>query len=183
MDSDSLGSAALAIARESIAHALELEYRAAIVRIAALDEPAATFVTLKCNGELRGCIGSLRVRRTLREDVAYNARAAAFEDPRFAKLTRREYDALSVEVSLLSPMAPIEVDGLAAACAVLRPGVDGVLLECGERRATFLPQVWDDVADAHAFLLLLQRKAGLPAGAWDPRTRLSRYTVTKWHEP
>jgi AmmeMemoRadiSam system protein A len=181
--SDAVGLATLAIAREAIARALTLEHAPTIAPLRELDEPAATFVTLKCAGELRGCIGSLRVRRTLREDVAHNACAAAFEDPRFTRLTAREYAALAVEVSLLSPMERVDAGSFAAACAILRPGVDGVLLESGERRATFLPQVWDDVPDARAFLKLLQRKAGLPPGGWSAQTRLSRYTVMKWREP
>ena len=147
-----------------------------------LDEPGATFVTLTCAGALRGCIGSLVAERPLRTDVASNARAAAFSDPRFAPLSAREYREIEVEVSLLSPMQPVTVESETQALTLLRPGIDGVLLEYGRRRGTFLPQVWEQLPEPRAFLAQLKQKAGLPADFWSEEIRLSRYTVTKWRE-
>jgi hypothetical protein len=147
-----------------------------------LDEPGATFVTLTCTGALRGCIGSLEAERPLRVDVENNALAAAFSDPRFPPLSKREYREIAVEVSLLSPMQPVTVDSETHALTLLRPGIDGVLLEYGRRRGTFLPQVWDQLPEPHAFLAHLKQKAGLPADFWSEEIQLSRYTVTKWRE-
>jgi AmmeMemoRadiSam system protein A len=147
-----------------------------------LNEPGATFVTLTCSGALRGCIGSLVAERPLRTDVESNALAAAFSDPRFAPLSAREYREIEVEVSLLSPMQPVTVESETQALTLLRPGVDGVLLEYGRRRGTFLPQVWEQLPEPRAFLAHLKQKAGLPADFWAEEIRLSRYTVTKWRE-
>jgi AmmeMemoRadiSam system protein A len=147
-----------------------------------LNEPGATFVTLTCAGALRGCIGSLVAERPLRTDVESNALAAAFSDPRFAPLSAREYREIEVEVSLLSPMQLVTVESETQALTLLRPGVDGVLLEYGRRRGTFLPQVWEQLPEPHAFLAHLKQKAGLPADFWAEEIRLSRYTVTKWRE-
>jgi AmmeMemoRadiSam system protein A len=147
-----------------------------------LDEPGATFVTLTCAGALRGCIGSLVAERALRADVESNALAAAFSDPRFPSLSKREYREIEVEVSLLSPMQPVTVESESHALTVLRPGIDGVLLEYGRRRGTFLPQVWEQLPEPRAFLAHLKQKAGLPADFWADKVRLSRYTVTKWRE-
>jgi len=91
-----------------------------------LREPGATFVTLRLDAELRGCIGSIDARRPLREDVAANARAAAFSDPRFEPLSSREFESVSVEVSVLSPRTPLEVASESAAAAQPRPLVDGI---------------------------------------------------------
>jgi AmmeMemoRadiSam system protein B/AmmeMemoRadiSam system protein A len=147
-----------------------------------LREPGATFVTLTRNGELRGCIGTLQARRALAEDVHANAVAAAFNDPRFKPLTTAEWIDTWVEVSLLSALEPIQVDSEQAVLQALRPGVDGLVLEFGHHRGTFLPQVWEQLASPQAFLSNLKRKAGLPLDFWDAEMTLARYTVSKWRE-
>jgi len=147
-----------------------------------LDNPGATFVTLTRQGELRGCIGTLIAERPLREDVASNARAAAFRDPRFAPVTQREFAELNVEVSLLSPLEPVACESESHLLSLLRPGVDGVLLEHGWQRSTFLPQVWEQLPEPKMFLAHLKRKAGLPADFWAHDLKVSRYIVTKWRE-
>ncbi len=144
--------------------------------------PAATFVTLHLEEALRGCIGSIDPRRPLGEDVAANARAAAFSDPRFEPLSVPEYGAIAVEVSVLSPRTPIEAASEAQAVERLRPGVDGVYLEFPGHAATFLPQVWENLPDPVEFLAALREKARLPARFWDPGIRLTRYTVEKYHD-
>jgi len=147
-----------------------------------LEEQGATFVTLTLDGKLRGCIGSLEPKRSLLEDVRRNARAAAFDDPRFAPLTVEELPEVTIEVSLLSPTEPIEVESEEDLLAALRPGVDGVVLESGFHRGTFLPQVWEQLPQAEDFVKHLKRKADLDADFWSPDMRVSRYTVTKWKE-
>ena len=162
----------------------------AAVRAAAdaawLDAPGASFVTLTSGrapgGALRGCIGSLEARRPLRADVEANAVAAALHDPRFAPLTARELDDTVVEVSVLSAPAALPAADEAELLARLRPGVDGVVLSACGRRATFLPQVWEQLPDPADFLARLRRKAGLPADYWGRDVVVETYTVTAWQE-
>lgn len=181
---DALGLALLRRARNAIAAELGVEAAPAADESAptALAAPGATFVTLTQAGRLRGCIGSLEAHRSLAEDVAANARAAAFRDPRFPPLGSAELPSTRVEVSLLSPPSAIVFHDEADACARLRPGIDGVILEYGNHRATFLPQVWEDLPSPADFLAHLKRKAGLPADFWSPDIRLHRYEVRKWKE-
>ena len=171
----------LRLARGAIAESLG---ETAITRdpTAWLNEPGATFVTLTQQGELRGCIGTLIAERPLHEDVTNNARAAAFRDPRFAPVTRREFGEIAVEVSLLSPLEPLVCESESQLLTLLRPGVDGVLLEFGWQRGTFLPQVWEHLPEPKTFLTHLKRKAGLPADFWARDIKIARYIVTKWRE-
>ena len=147
-----------------------------------LQEPGACFVTLTQHDRLRGCIGSLEARRSLLDDVKANAQAAAFHDSRFSPLTVPELEGTEVEVSLLSALEPMTFDSEAGALEQLRPGIDGVLLEYGRHRSTFLPQVWEQLPQATQFIAHLKSKAGLPAGFWHKDVRLQRYTVSKWSE-
>ncbi|MBK1709363.1 AmmeMemoRadiSam system protein A [Marichromatium sp. AB32] len=137
----------------------------------------ACFVTLEHAGALRGCVGSLEPRRALVRDVAANAHAAAFADPRFAPLDGAELDGLHLEISVLSPPVAIDCTDEAGCRAALRPGVDGVVLRAGRRRATFLPAVWAQLPEPAAFLAALRLKAGLGADDWPPELRLERYTT------
>lgn len=147
-----------------------------------LREPGAVFVTLTRGGELRGCVGSLVAVRSLIEDVRGNAVAAAQRDPRFAPVEPDELEDLEVEVTELTRPEPMHVIGEADALAQLRPGEDGIVLRFGERRATFLPQVWDSLPEPGDFLDQLKRKAGLPADFWDDELELERYRARKWTE-
>jgi AmmeMemoRadiSam system protein A len=125
----------------------------------------SSFVTLTRHGALRGCIGGLEARESLIEDVWEHAYAAAREDPRFEPVTPDEVDSLEIEVSRLTEPVPLQVDP-SDLTTVLRPGVDGVILRRGLRRATFLPQVWEKIPDPVEFLDMLSDKAGLPRSAW-----------------
>jgi len=181
MDERDLGRALLAIARSAIGAELGVA-TASEPRHAALGQPAATFVTLKQSGELRGCIGTLKPLRPLGVDVRENALAAAFRDPRFPPLSVREYESTTVEVSLLSADERIDVTTEADLIAQLRPGIDGLILQYGVQRATFLPQVWESLPEPRGFVAALKRKAGLPVDFWSPRMTVSRYGVTRWAE-
>jgi AmmeMemoRadiSam system protein A len=147
-----------------------------------LDTPGASFVTLTQQGALRGCIGSLTAYRSLRDDVAANAVNAAVRDPRFRPLTADELPDTHIEVSVLSAPEPYPFTDHADALSRLRPRVDGLTLEYGNHRGTFLPQVWDSLSEPDEFLAHLVRKAGLPAGWWDDDARLSRYSVKAFEE-
>jgi AmmeMemoRadiSam system protein A len=143
----------------------------------ALREVRATFVTLHVNGALRGCIGTLEATRALVADVAHNAGAAAFDDPRFPALAWREYERLTIHISILSPAEPIRFSSEADLVTRLRPNVDGLILETDSRRGTFLPAVWESLPDPREFLRHLKQKAGLPPDYWSDDLRIRRYTV------
>jgi len=178
---DQRGAVLLPIARAAISRALKVPF-VANESAPWLAEQGACFVTLTQNGELRGCIGTIQVYRSLLDDVRENAVAAALHDPRFPPLTAMELYATNIEVSLLSATEPMAVRDEADALAQMRPGVDGIVFEYGRYRSTFLPQVWENVPQPRDFLAMLRRKAGLPDDFWAEGVKLSRYTVTKWSE-
>jgi AmmeMemoRadiSam system protein A len=159
MPDDALGSALLIRARNAIAAELGVATRPEPDH-PALREPGATFVTLTQEGQLRGCIGSLEAWRSLADDVCANAKAAAFRDPRFDPLSRNELPLTRVEVSLLAPAVPMHFTDQADAIRQMRPGSDGLILECQGRRGTFLPQVWESLPEPHQFFAHLKQKAG-----------------------
>ena len=178
---DDLGQTLLKLARNSISAQLGAA-TVATVDLPALHELAASFVTLTQDGELRGCIGSLLAHRTLIDDVRHNALGAALRDPRFKPLSAEELPRTRVEVSLLSMPEPLLFTDQADALARLRPNIDGIILSAGPRRATFLPQVWEQLPEPADFIARLKQKAGLPADYWGADLRLERYSVQKWKE-
>lgn len=137
----------------------------------------ASFVTLHLDENLRGCIGTLEARQTLVQDVVSNAYNAAFRDPRFSTLTWPEYERLDIHISVLSLPEPLQFSTEEELLTQLRPRVDGLILEEDYRRGTFLPSVWDQLADPREFLRQLKHKAGLPPDYWSSRIRVQRYTV------
>jgi AmmeMemoRadiSam system protein A len=177
-----LGNAVLRLARSAIAEQLGLGTLDPMSH-ASLEQPSATFVTVKVARELRGCVGSLQAVRTLREDVRANAVAAAFRDPRFAPLEASEFAGASLEVSLLSGEERIDVASEQELLTRLRPGIDGVILQYGSHRATLLPQVWERLNDPREFMTALKLKAGLPEDFWSVGVQVSRYGATTWKEP
>lgn len=170
----------LDLARRSIAHGLD---HGTALRVDPADYPEplraerAAFVTLHRDGELRGCIGHLEACQALVSDVAENAFAAAFRDPRFPPLTRQEASRLAVHISVLSPAEPMTFSSEADLLAQIRPGVDGLILRDGFARGTFLPSVWESLPQPRDFLNHLKRKAGLPTDHWSDRIRVERYTT------
>jgi AmmeMemoRadiSam system protein A len=159
----------LNLARKSIVRAAANEDLPAIDVDAvpeALQRDGASFVTLNKYGRLRGCIGSLEAQRPLVLDVQQNAVGAATRDPRFPPVSPDEVDDLTIEVSVLSLPEPLDYESAEDLCAKLRPGVDGVVIERGWHRATFLPQVWGKLPDERQFLERLCFKAGLSPDAY-----------------
>jgi MEMO1 family protein len=181
-DVDTRGDVLVPLARAAIGNIFGLSYPVDETH-AFLQEVGASFVTLMRHGQLRGCIGSLQAHRPLLEDVKANAKAAAFLDPRFQPLTQTEFATTYVEVSLLSPSEPIAFESEEHALRLIRPGLDGLIVEHGGKRGTFLPQVWESIPDPIQFLRHLKQKAGLDADFWAPDVLLSRYTVVKFGEP
>jgi AmmeMemoRadiSam system protein B/AmmeMemoRadiSam system protein A len=145
--------------------------------------PRATFVTLTKSGKLRGCIGSLVARQPLVVDVAHNAFRAAFKDPRFPPVSARDLTEMTATISVLSPATEIAFDSESSLLAMLRPGVDGVILAEGERRGTFLPDVWETRPNPVDFLNRLKGKAGLPGDYWSETLKAWRYTTEIFSEP
>ena len=173
----------LGIAARSIRHGTE-HGRACDVDLdrlpPSLRERRATFVTLESNRRLRGCVGSLQATRPLAEDVAHNAHGAAFTDPRFPPIQEDDLEGLSIKISVLSPPVPMQVESQADLVAQLRPGVDGLILQDGEKRATFLPSVWSGIPEPERFVGQLARKADWPAGHWAETVRAWRYTTEEF---
>jgi len=168
----------LRIARKSILHGLS-NGTALVVKPAdysdSLQQNLACFVTLHKHGQLRGCIGALEAYQPLINDVTEHAFAAAFKDPRFPPLSKDEFEQLKIEISVLgSPEAMqfIDQDDL---LDQIQPGVDGLILEHGFNRGTFLPSVWEQLPDKKDFLNQLKMKAGLPISWWDDKVKISRY--------
>lgn len=176
--SEEFQCALLDLARDSIRHGLE-HGRPLPVDLAGLPPELtvrrATFVTLELGGQLRGCIGSLEAVRPLAEDIARNAYAAAFRDPRFAPLGKEEFAGLGLHLSLLTPAEPMSFASEEDLLGQLRPGVDGLILEEGGRRGTFLPAVWEQLPNPRQFLEHLKLKAGLPRGYWSASLKVYRY--------
>lgn len=169
------------VARQAIDYGLHHSHQSPVIDIAEYPESLrperATFVTLNLNNNLRGCIGSLQAHRPLVLDVAHNACAAAFFDPRFAPLDQTEFEQLDIHLSILSPAEPVQFNSEADLLQQLRPGIDGLILEDKGMRGTFLPSVWESLATAEEFLAHLKQKAGLPARYWSNTLTVSRYTT------
>ncbi len=170
----------LQLARDSIEHGLQTG-RPLPVRLRdfppELTEPRATFVTLEKNNRLRGCIGMLEAVRPLAQDIAENAFSAAFRDPRFPPLEATELPELSIHLSILSPAEEMTFSSQEDLLAQLRPGIDGLIMQEGHRRGTFLPTVWESLPTPEQFLSHLKQKAGLPPDYWSDTLKVFRYTT------
>lgn len=184
LDGDA-GRLLLAVARASVAHGLDhgrpLPVAAADYPDALRDERAC-FVTLNRGGRLRGCIGSIEARRPLIEDLAENAYKSAFEDPRFAPLVHAELDELEIKISVLSVPEAMHVNSESELIGELEPGVDGLVIDDGYHRATFLPSVWEELTGPQEFLEHLWFKAGLLPHEWPTRLRCWRYHCENFAE-
>ncbi len=134
-----------------------------------------TFVTLKKNGHLRGCIGNLSPTGSVMEGVKDNAIKAAFHDPRFKPLASEELEEVDISVSILTRPQPLKYSDAQDLIAKLRTNIDGVIIRKGNAGATFLPQVWEQLPRPEKFLTHLCLKAGLPADTWQ-HTKLEVWT-------
>ena len=148
-----------------------------------LQEQEASFVTLTLDGNLRGCIGALQASQPLALDVQEHAVAAATEDYRFRPVSPQEIAALVIEISRLSPSQELEYSTPNDLLSKLRPGVDGVVLRRGFQRATFLPQVWENIADPSDFLTQLCHKMGANGDLWEKEPlQVQTYQVEEFKE-
>lgn len=172
----------LKVAREAIVHFARNGQRLSIAKDDypnSLEAHHATFVTLRQDTKLRGCMGTLDACQSLVEDTAERAYAAAFRDPRFSPITCMELEnqALDISISVVSPAQEIKFDNEQDLVAKLQPGVDGVILQHGSRRGTFLPSVWDMFAKPETFIEQLKEKTGLEKNVWYDDIRAFRYTT------
>lgn len=147
---------------------------------AALKTKRATFVTLNIHNQLRGCIGMLKPVRPLAEDVAHNAFSAAFSDPRFPPLEAHELEQLDIHISILGTPEKMSFESEDDLIKQLRPNIDGLIMEEGRHRGTFLPSVWESLQDRREFLNHLKLKSGLPKNHWSDSIRIQRYTVEEF---
>ena len=172
----------LTVARRSIEHGLNHHYRSPDLVLSEysdnLTQPGASFVSLHIGKQLRGCIGTLKAHQPLIVDVAHNACNAAFRDPRFPPLAAAELTEVDIEISLLSKATRMHYTDEADLLTQLRPGVDGLILQEGEQRGTFLPAVWQSLPRAADFLRELKKKAGLPGDYWSATLQVWRYETT-----
>jgi hypothetical protein len=147
-------------------------------------EPAATFVTLRwTDGELQGCIGSLAAVRPIADDVADHVVSAALHDPRSEPIGLGDVDDLDLEVSVLTPLEPIEFTDEASALDAIRAGVDGLVFSAHGRRSTLLPIMWEQLPDKKTFMSALKQKAGLSSKFWSDDVKLWRYTAERYEDP
>ena len=140
-----------------------------------LQQDYASFVTLHKNGELRGCIGALEAYQPLISDIAEHAYSAAFQDPRFPTLQDNELEQIDIKISVLGKPEGMGFDSEEDLLQQIRPNIDGLILEHGINRGTFLPSVWEQLPDKKDFLSHLKMKAGLPKNWWDNAAKISRY--------
>lgn len=148
-----------------------------------LQELGASFVTLTILDNLRGCIGTLEAYQALALDVQEHAVAAALQDPRFPPVQPSELKRINIEVSVLSPKMPLDYEGPEDLIDKLRVNIDGVVLQDGYRKATFLPQVWEKLPSKEQFLSHLCLKMGASANLWRHKPlKVFTYQVQEFHE-
>lgn len=148
-----------------------------------LRDLGASFVTLTLDDTLRGCIGALEASHPLAEDVRQHAYAAALHDVRFPPVSTEEVESILIEISVLGLPTPIEYKSGDDLLSKLRPGIDGVIIQHQEKRATFLPQVWERIPTPSVFLSMLCEKAGLHADLWKTGNLFVKiYTVESFKE-
>lgn len=175
---------ALKLARETIAAFLENRSPRIETSIPkGLLEKKGVFVTLTQKGKLRGCIGNLENWQTVWEGIQENALSAAFNDPRFLPLSKKELPETKIEISILSLPKPLEFGSSQELLQKLVPNRHGIILENNGRRATFLPSVWEELPEKEKFLSHLCMKAGLEPTAWQgKKTKIWVYTAFCFEE-
>ena len=143
----------------------------------ALQRPGGVFVTLRMQRRLRGCIGQFASSDPLVRVVAYCAKAAALEDPRFDPVLPIELPHIDLEISVLSPPEQIAAEQIVL-------GTHGVVVSRGWQRGVLLPQVATELnLDLERFLEETCLKAGLERDAWkDSATRIQAFTAEIFSE-
>jgi AmmeMemoRadiSam system protein A len=176
----------LVLARRAISHCAQT---GDLLRIEEKDLPSETlkekhscFVTLRIDGNLRGCVGHIAAILPFYREIIENAASAAFGDPRFSPVAEKEIDKLDIEISALTVPEKFLFSSPSEIVEKLKPGRDGVIIRRGRHSATYLPQVWDEFENIEQFLSALCLKAGLPADDWrKPGMEIETYQVEIIH--
>lgn len=182
-----MGEIFIALAKASIALSLGLssDFDLAKARKSypILNQNGAVFVTLRQSDDrLRGCIGSLEAHRPLYKDIIINAKLSALRDSRFTPLTLGEFENIKIEISLLSSPTKIKYDSIEDLKSKITPQKDGVILQIGDKRATYLPSVWEDLPNFDEFFASLCQKAKLPFKCLTQHPSIEIYQATKYKE-
>ncbi len=149
----------------------------------ALQANRASFVTLTIQDQLRGCIGALEAYQPLAEDVREHAVAAALQDPRFPPVVKDELNRIKIEVSVLSAPQALPYESSEDLIKKIKPHVDGVILKHGERKATFLPQVWQKIPNPQEFMNRLSYKLIGRENFWrETKLQVFTYQVEEFQE-
>ncbi len=185
--SEHQGETLVRLARETIASLLGIKadnpLDQEMLSTPVFQEKRGVFVTLKKKGQLRGCIGSLVGFESIVDGIRHQAENAAFHDTRFNKVVAEELADIDIEISILTQPQPLEFSGPDDLIRKLRPQVDGVILRSGSYQATFLPQVWDQLANPEDFLGHLAMKAGLLKEGWkNAGVEIDTYQVQHFEE-
>ena len=165
--------------KDGFSHTSTIDKKALLELYPEFNKLKATFVTLTLDRQLRGCIGSLIAHRSLLDDLIYNAKAAAFDDPRFYPLSSEEFSRVHIEVSLLSEPERITYENSDDLKSKITIGEDGIILQKGSRKATFLPQVWEQLPTFELFFSHLCQKAGLESNCLESHPDIWHYRVEK----
>jgi len=183
--SEAQRSLLLNLARQSIAHGIETGNPFDVISAEydpTLQEIRSSFVTLRIDETLRGCMGSLIPKNPLVEDVSRNAFNASKRDPRFEAVIASELPLLHIHISVLSPAIPIEFTSIEDLFEQIRPNVDGLIVRAGKHTGTLLPAVWSHIPDRREFWTQLLKKAGLPAEYQEEDLKVLRYTAESFSE-
>ena len=176
---------ALGLARQAIAYGMR-HHQNMPVEEADYDplfsNHACCFVTLKKQDKLRGCIGALQPYQSLLKDIVEHAYGAAFRDHRFQPVTEDELSELTISISVLTPQLEIFANTEQALFEQLEVGKDGLTIEEGFNKATFLPAVWEQLPDKKTFLTHLKRKAGMPDSHWSSSLQFYKYQTISFSE-
>jgi len=171
----------LRIAKTAILNKFDSHYvlnkKALLARYPFLAKDGAVFVTLKYDGGLRGCIGSIVAHRTLYDDLVHNAVSSGFSDPRFNSLHVEELSHLNLEVSILSEPKILDYEDYDDLLKKVQPKVDGLIIKHSRYQGTFLPQVWEQLPTPKLFLEHLSMKAGATPAIYGEHPTIYRYGV------
>lgn len=139
-------------------------------------EKCGVFVSLHKGAELRGCIGYIEPVETMWDAIAKNTIAAASNDFRFNPVEATELPEIEIEISILTPMHECNLDEINA-------GQDGVVIQQGPHKATYLPQVWESMPNKEDFFSSLCQKANLPNSCWQSsKTKFYKYQAIVFKE-
>lgn len=170
------------LARGSIEEEFGKEFDLESYKKEELKNYGASFVTISLAGQLRGCIGTLVAQKPLYQDIYDNAKSAAFRDPRFKPLSQDEFGKIGVEVSVLTEPKELEYSDVEDLKSKIVPNKHGVILTSGYYKATFLPQVWEQLPTFELFFSHLCQKSGLEDGCLKDHPKIMTYEALKYKE-